>query len=608
MRRVFLIAIGLVFAVNVSGQAVAAGFDLSNYGVRIEPDKRLIVVLSALEMATVKNAAGLDERLVNTPLSDKGLKFRARLSADNASLPEDLRRRISTFVAQYKKRNPKATDAEIAAPFVSMAYTLTPVPELSDPVILSDLPGSLLDVLDFAPLVREFYRKSTISLKLEDYLKDYQSDSDAILRVSAREMVSELLDYLHTRPRLTVIERTVVETTKPGSKTTLKTTETREVDRRFYIVPEKLVAKGDINFLNIRDDYYVIVQPDTELSFSDARRAFLRFVIDPLVTANSNEVATMRAWAKPVLDEVRKANPSISPDVFLAINRSLVAAVDVRQNEFAQLRIATEQSRDLIGKQQDREGQETEETKAARKASREKIAADLKRFTEALSDEATLRLHEDYEKGAVLSFYFAEQLKGIEDSGFDIAGSLREMIASFDPVKETARLSMTAEARKRAMAARALRKSNPETRAVAVENPVTTRLLEIQKTIESKDLVKANADLKKLLVEYPSEPRIYYNIGRVASLSLESIDNEDAQAQKLLEAKAAYSNVISTATPTTDRALLSLTYVALARIYEFQSQKDYALKLYERAIDIGPIAGSGFQSAMDAKARLIKPQ
>ena len=593
MRRVLVIAIGLFFAFSVSGQGVPAGFDLSNYGVRVEPDKRLIVVLSALEMATAKNAAGVDERLVNTSLTEKGMKFRDQVVADNAALPEDLRRRISTFIAQYKKRNPNATDAQIAAPFVSMAYTLTPVPELADPVITSDLPGALLDVLDFAPLVREFYRKSSIGVKLEDYVKDYRADSDAILRVSAREMVKELLDYLHTRPRLTVTERTVVETKKDKSKETLRKTETRQVERRFFVVPEKLVAKGDVNFLNIRDDYYVIVQPDTDLSFSDARRAFLRFVIDPLVLANSNEIATMRSWAKPLLDEARKTNPSISADVFLAINRSLVAAIDVRQNEFAQLRIATDQSREMIDRQTTKEG-------------KEKVSADLKRFTEALSDEATLRLYEDYEKGAVLAFYFAEQLKGIEDSGFDIAGSLREMIATFDPAKETNRLTTTNESRKRAVAARELRKKNPETRTIALENPVTTRLLEIQKTIEAKDLVKANADLKKLLVEYPSEPRIYYNIGRVASLTLESINDETAQAQKLLEAKAAYSNVISTATPTTDRALLSLTYVALARIYEFQNQADYALKLYDKAIEIGPITASGFQSAMDAKQRLIK--
>lgn len=574
-------------------QGVPAGFDLSNYGVRIEPDKRLIVVLSTLEMATAKNAAGVDERLVNTPLSVKGSQFREQILADNAAVPEDLRRRISTFVAAHKKRNPKATDAEIAAPFISMAYTLTPVPELADPVITSDLPGSLLDVLDFAPLVREFYRKSSIGVKLDEYVKDYRADSDAMLRVSAREMVRELLDYLHTRPRLSITERTIVETKKDKSREVLRKTEVRESERRFFIVPEKLAAKGDINFLNIRDDYYVIVQPDTDLSFSDARRAFLRFVVDPLVLANSNEVSAMRSWTKPLLDETRKANASVSPDPYLAITRSLVAAIDVRQNEYAQLRIATERSRELIDKQKTKEG-------------KEKVAADLKKFADALSDEATQRLHEDFERGAVLSFYFAEQLKGIEDSGFDIAGSLREMIAAFDPAKETARVAGTNEARKRALAAREERKKNPQSQTLAVENPVTTRLLEIQKTIDAKDLTKANADLRKLLVEYPGEPRIYYSLGRVASLALESIESEDAQAQKLLEAKTAYSNVISTATATTDRALLSLTYVALARIYEFQNQPDYALKLYDRAIELGDVTDGGFRVAMAAKQRLIK--
>ena len=128
MRNAFLFLILAVFAVGVSGQAPAAGFDLTNYGVRIEPDKRLIVVLAALEMATTTSAAGAEEKLINTPLSDRGSRFREQLLKDNAGLPEDLRRKISGFVLQYKKRNPKATDAEIVAPFISMAYTLTPVP------------------------------------------------------------------------------------------------------------------------------------------------------------------------------------------------------------------------------------------------------------------------------------------------------------------------------------------------------------------------------------------------------------------------------------------------------------------------------------------------
>ena len=88
----------------------------------------------------------------------------------------------------------------------------------------------------------------------------------------------------------------------------------------------------------------------------------------------------------------------------------------------------------------------------------------------------------------------------------------------------------------------------------------------------------------------------------------EGITEPDAQARKLLEAKNAYSNVLSIATQNTDKALLSLTYVALARVYEFFNRNDYAIKLYDEAIKLDRVNGGAFQEAMDAKQRLIKPQ
>lgn len=579
---------------GATAQNVPAGFDLTNYGVHIEPDKRLMVVLATLETAVAKNAAGVDEKVLNTPLSESSAAFRSQLLAENAGMPDDLRRRISAFVTQYKRQHLAASDADLIAPFISMAYALTPVPELADPIVTNDLPGSLLDVLDFAPLVREYYRRSTIASKLDEYVKGYQAQTDGVLRTSTREMVSDLLNYLHTRPSLSYIERNRVETKKDKSKTTLEKIEVREHERKFYVVPERLAAKGNINFLNIRDDYYVIVPPDTDLSISDARRAFIQFVVDPLVINNSKEIGPMRTWVKPILDERRKTETATTPDIFLTITRSLVAAIDIRQSEFLQTALATDQARQKIGRLK---------TDAEKRA----VSAELDKFKGELRDESTLRLYEDYQKGAVLSLYFAEQLKGIEDSGFDIASSLREMIASFDPVKETARLTDTTEARRRATLAREERKKHPETRTAVAENPVTTRLLEIQKLIDAKDYTRASADLRALLATNPSEPRIYFNIGRVAGLTAVGVDDPDIQAQKLLEAKVAYSNVLTTATPTTDRALLSLTYVALARIYEFNNDPAYAIKLYNEAIKLDDVTGGGFREAMAAKQRLLKP-
>ncbi|MBL8124254.1 MAG: hypothetical protein JNJ39_09125 [Blastocatellia bacterium] len=594
MRSLFSAIFILLAAIAGLGQNSPAGSDLSNYGVRIEPDKRLMAVLATLEAARTINDSGESVPVINTPLSAQGKQFRELLKSDLAALNEDLRQKISTFVIQYKRRNPNKTDAELVASFVSMAYALTPVPELADPVVTSDLPGNLLDVLDFAPLVRDFYRRSSFAGNLPEYVKQYQSASDAKLRSSAREMVNELLNYLHTRPQTIYTEKVKTETQKT-KKTVLTNIETKERERRFTIVPEMLAPLGTINFVNIKDDYYAVLSPDTDLFVSEVRRGFLQFVVDPIVLSNAKDIASIRDSVKTILDERRKIDPSISPDVYLTVSRSLVAAIDAKQLENFRLRIATDQARAKIAQMggSDPSG---------------KVFKDLEAFKAQLADETALRLSEDFEKGAVLDFYFAEQLKGVEESGVDIAAAMREMILSFDASKEAGRYDRYAEARKRAIAVREDRKKNPTTVAI-VENPVTTKLIEIQKKVEAKDYANAEGDLKKLLSENPAEARIYYNLGRVSSLVAQGIEDQDAQRAKLLEAKVAFENVIRLAQKQkVDAALQSLSYVSLAKIYEFFDDKTYAIGIYDAAIKLGDVTGGAFKEAIASKQRLMKNQ
>ncbi len=579
MKRIFLLAVTLFSSFSAFAQNPTTGFDLTNYGVRIEPDKRVMTVLAALE------AAGVD-----TPLTAEGEKFRTKLKTDLLGLSPDLRQKLVVFIEQYKRRHPKATTAELIAPFVSMAYSLAPAPDLTDPARATDLPGDLLDVLDFAPLVREFYRRA-FSLKIDEYVRDYQNVGND-LRPSAAEMVGELLDYLHTKPQISYVEKIKTESKNAKGKKTLTKIETRERERRFFIVPEMLAPKGTINFVNIRDNYYAIVPPNTDLSQSEVRRAYLQFVIDPLVLTNAKDLATMRDGIKFLLDEQRKSNPEVSPDVFLAVTRSLVAATEARQIEFEKISIATVQARRKID-----QAQTVQDKKA--------VSGELDTIKKTLADETAIQLSEAYEKGAVLSFYFAVQLKGLEDSGFDIAGSMREFILSLDPTKETNRLAEYADARKRGLAARLERRKN-NAQEFVVENPVTKKLLEIDALTKAKNYAESDRQLKKLLEANPSDSRIYYALGRVASLSAESMTETDKRNNRLLEAKTYFTNVIRSVTPTNDAALLSLTYVALARIYEYFGENQYALKIYETAIKIGEVGA--FKEAVAARERLLKGQ
>nr|HQU93602.1 hypothetical protein [Pyrinomonadaceae bacterium] len=594
-----LICLCIFAALSVSGfaqgaQGVARGFDLANYGVRIEPDKRVMTVLATLEAARTTNEAGDSVPIINTPLSAQGKEFRDLLKSDLAALNADLRTKITAFVSGHKRRHADKTDAELVSAFVSMAYALTPAPELADPVVTSDLPGSLLDVLDFAPLVRDFYRRSSFAGNLPEYQKRYQQASDAKLRTSAREMVGELLNYLNTKPQLYVVERITTEAQRT-KRTTLRNVETRERERKFAIVPELLAPASSINFVNVKDDYYVVLSPETDLVGSGVRRAFLQFVVDPIVLSNSKDVTAIRDGVKKLLDERRAANPNVSPDIYLTISRSLVAAIDAKQLEHVKVQIATDQARARIAKMGG-----SDPTKA--------VAQELEKFKQEAADETNLRLSEDFESGAVLDFYFADQLKGMEESGSDIAAAMREMLLSFDPAKEAGRYDRYADSRKRALAVREDRRKNAGTIVTTVvENPVTNKLLEIQKTVEAKDYKKAEADLKELLKANPDEPRVFYNLGRVASLTAVNLEDNEQQAAKLLEAKVAYENVVRiNQKQPVDPALLSLSYVALAKIFEFYDNKPYAIGLYDAAIRLGEVSGGAHQEAMAAKQRLVK--
>jgi len=252
MKKVFLLVLIAVFSFNVFAQNQPPQFDLSNYGVRVEPDKRLIIVLASLE------AAGLE-----TPLSSQGAEFRKKIMTDLDKLNPELRARMRMFVDQYAKRfaeNYKQrfsgkeqqenftaaferyrrgalSEGEkkeflakydtfipaLVSPFISMSYALSPVPDLSEPARSLDLPDDLLEVLDYAPLVREFYRTSGIREKLDVYIKEYYQAEGDKMRPSAVQMVRDLLDYLHTRPQTTYIEKVKVEAqTAKRKKNTLK--------------------------------------------------------------------------------------------------------------------------------------------------------------------------------------------------------------------------------------------------------------------------------------------------------------------------------------------------------------------------------------------------
>lgn len=568
----------------------SAGFDLSEYGVRIEPEPRLIVMMAALD------AAGFDP----TPQGAEVSAFRAQLRRDQINLDEDLRKRLSNFY-KANKLSGDATPAEQSARYVSLAYALGPAPGLEAPARSIDLPSGLLEVLDFAPLLREFYTKSGMAERLPGYLRLYQSEVER-LRVPTTEMVRSTLSYLHTRPVTTTIERIPVKTQTTGNKKNEPPRyTTREHERRFFIVPDLLAAPGAINFRVIGDDYYTVVPYDTNPASSEMRRAYLQYIADPLIARFNREIAARRDALKQLLDVAGKQGKTPSPDVFYATARSLVAAADARLGEAARLdALARETQARLAG--------------AKDSATRDAILKEAQAARAAIADEAVAQLSEDYERGAVLDFYFADQLRGVETSGFDITSSFADMIASFDVAKESRRLEETSAARQRALAARKARRSQSADAAAEATEGDTQRRALFKKLIEVDDMMRirnyegAETRLRALLQEYPGEPRIFFALGEAALQQARDTTDDNLQLERLNRALSHYRMAISAPTAASDPAILSRSHAAMGRILAFMDQPEAAMKEFDEAIKLGRIQGGAYDEAVAGKQKLSQQQ
>lgn len=604
IRKAFFLIILSIFAASAQAQPKAsptppspqsrsgAPFELSEYGVSLQPDARLIIVMAALD------AAGFDP----TPSGKQPSAFRLMVRKDQANLDAGLRERLKAYFEQSKLPAP-ATAADQSARYVSLAYALGPPPLLEAPDRSEDLPSGILEVLDFAPLVREFYKKSGIDERLVSYMRAYQAEGDRMRQPSA-EMVREVLSYLHTRPILVTSERVRVKS-PDKKKSGVVTYSTREHERRFFIVPDLMAAPGAVNFRVIADDYYAIVPEGTDPTSSELRRGYLQFIIDPLVLKFNKDVAAHREQVKQLIAARTTEGATVSPDVFVVVAKSFVAAADARFEESLRLAALTNIQRSRLQQAKD-------------DAARKTIARETESARTAIMDEAIARLAEDYERGAVLDFFFADQLRDFQDSGFDVASFFADMISGFDPVREGKRLAEVNATRDRALAARkaharySLWLIDPaaETRE-AVDTTRTSALVksltEVEKLLQTRNYEAAETRLKSLLQEYPGDARLFFALGQTASLWARDTTDDDLQTQRLNRALANYGFAVQAASPATDRSLLSRAHEAMGRILAFLDQKDEALKEFEAAIKIGEVSGGAYRDALEGKRKLAQP-
>jgi len=432
-------------------------------------------------------------------------------------------------------------------------------------------------------------------------MRAYQAEGDR-LRPQTADLVRAVLSYLHTRPIIVSTERVRI---KSPDKKNAVVYSTREHERHFYIVPDLLAVPGAVNFRIIADDYYAVIPEGTDPTSPDIRHAFLQFVIDPLVRKFNKEISAQKEVVKQLIDLRTKDGATVSPDVFIVVGRSLVSGAEARFDESARLTELTNWQRRRLQQAKD-------------EAERKSIAAQVASARAAIADEVVARLAEEYENGAVLDFFFADQLRDFQSSGFDIANFFADMLNGIDAAKENKRLTDATSARNRAIEAR---KAHPrysawlvdptyearDTADVSRNTAFVTKLTEVEKLLQTRKYEEAESALKALLLEYPGDVRLLVTMGQTAALWARDTTDDDLQTQRVNRALASYRLAVAASGPDTDKGLLSRAHESMGRIFAFLDQKDEAMKEFDAAIRIGPVPGGSYKDALAGKQKLAQP-
>ncbi|HEX8187637.1 MAG TPA: hypothetical protein VF586_04750 [Pyrinomonadaceae bacterium] len=579
----------------------AASLGLTDYGVEIAPDARLVVMMAALD------AAGWDP----TPRGERPSVFRELVRREQSGLDDALRKRMQDFYARYTLKDvpddPATADrneavhytpADQAARYVSLAYTLGQPPAFDAPARSDDLPSGVLEVLDFVPLLREFYKASGMDARLPNYLDMHRAAGDR-LRAQTIDMARVVLSYLNTRPETVVRERVVVPTAAPPQgkkKDEKKVTAVREHERRFRVVPDLLAAPGAINLRAVGDDYFVIVPPDTDPRLGEARRAYVQFVVDPLVARFSREVAARRPEIRQLLEaEQARKGRTFGPDVFLTVARSLVAAADARMDELVRLRaLQLETSRRLQA--------------AADQAAKDAVLKESKERQAVIQDSTTAQLAEAYERGAVLSFHFADQLRGFEGAGFDVTNYMPDMVAAFAVERELKRPAEFTPVVARVRARRSAVASAPEPDGAPPADGRRAALIkglgDVSELLRLRNYEEADARLAALKGEYANEPLVYFTLGQAASLSAQEAIDEALQAERLGAALGHFRQAILFATPDTDPSVVARAHLSSGRILAHLERRAEALREFDAVIASTQPTDRLHREALDEKKKL----
>lgn len=559
---------------------------LDDVNTYIGADKRVIVMMAAL------NVAGYDYETGGRQLTP----LRQQMREDLKNTPPDVVRRLRDFFLAHRKG---ATDAAAVAPYLSLALSLQEPPAFAIDVPQDRLPDDVKEIVGFAPIVEEFYQKTGFSRLLPKYIEENLKVAETYPQVAGL-VLGNVLTYLHTEPVLELPPLFNIRRTAPPAKPEKKVEKKSDKKnsgkndkqvadkpqmpqvadalespnriRQFVIIPDLFNASNTANLRVVRDTYFLLLGPSAMPSMESMRRAFLTFVLDPLVERQIKEVAAIRGDLRKLMETRgdRLDREYAERSAYFLITDSITQATNARM--------------DVLGM-------------AARKASPE--------------DEAIYQLSLGYERGAVLVYHFYDQMKAFEPVGVNIRDYLASMLGNIDFEREAGRLKEFEQrlARYKQFRTEATFAPTPKLEIANADEKLVARIVEADNLIKNRKYDDAKAILDAALKEKPDNARVLFGLAEVTSKQASTLDDSDRVEEALYAAVDLYKRAAQSASPESEKWLAQRSYVAAGKILDFIAETNPSLaeKLmeeaalaYDLAIKLGKVEGGAYEEAEKA--------
>ncbi len=225
-------------------------------------------------MAAALNACGYDEGLQESAPVRQRVRDEMNQALAKSEDARDKRDKVCLFIAQHRMTG---SERDISQ-YISLALYLTPPPELETSVELPEMPPDSTQVVEIAPLLKDF----AAAVDLHG------------IWLTVHHIYDEEIARLHDP-----LSRMIVST-----NLYLKMPASTYDGRRFVVVIEPLLSPKLVNARVYGTDYVVVVSPVSgTLPMNEVRHTYLHYVIEPLLYTRANAIDR----TQPILKEVREA-------------------------------------------------------------------------------------------------------------------------------------------------------------------------------------------------------------------------------------------------------------------------------------------------------------